>query len=324
MNTLSFENKLESWQRDPFEIHDNILYPSENGESLYYELLPSFQLIQKNPIGQRLLEKIEDLIGTIYLTKSNENQAIYFKNKKIVVITLTFKNSLFYTIDGVIRPTPFYVIFFHELIHAYHFLSGKNAKTCSTDPILWESDEEYKTIIGFPSKKSFRNKPKITENSFRKADNIPERFGSWDPLAKSVGHKLFQIRFGLLTQKYKNSLLDCSSNSPPRITVCTKEDLYFSDKYILYVCLKLENGVVNLGSENMEDYYIMDTSNSFQTLIGEKCYHTIWPSAETNIDILKDFIEQDFPHLRKLTFTITKMVVLRLSLNEFSLLTPQS
>lgn len=203
-------------------------------------------------------------------------------------------------------------------------MSGKNAKTCRTDPILWESDEEYKTIIGFPSKKSFRNKPKITENSFRMADNIPERFGSWNPLANSLGHKLFQIRFGLLAQNYKNSLLDCTPNSPPRITVCTKEDLYFSDKYILYVCLKMEKGVVNLGRENMEDYYIMDTSNSFQTLIGEKCYHTIWPSAETKIDILKDFIEKAFPHIRKLTFTITKMVVLRLSLNEFSLLTPQS
>ena len=91
------------------------------------------------------------------------------------------KDKKCYSTKGDAIDFPKHVILFHELTHAYHNLSGKRATSLLTDPLVWESDEEYKTIVGFPSKNKNRTTPKITENAFRKAEGLPERFGSWGP-----------------------------------------------------------------------------------------------------------------------------------------------
>jgi len=112
---------------------------------------------------------------------------------------------------------PKHVILFHELTHAYHYLSGKRACSQFCDPLAWESDEEYKTIIGFPSKKN-KTTAKVTENAFRKAEGLPERFGSSGPPSKNEMSHLCAARIKLLGEIHENNQQDRPGNaSPPPI-----------------------------------------------------------------------------------------------------------
>ncbi len=182
MNSL-----ISKWQSESEEIRPNIFIPSEQANRAFNrDIRIIIERIETNPIGKRLLEKIRLCTSQIYIIygKNDENLWISLNSQLIspIIISSSMKEWTCFSTKGESIPFPRHVILFHELTHAYHTLSGKRATSHLSDPIVWETEEEYKTIVGFPSKKNKeRTKAKITENAFRKAEGLPERFGSWSP-----------------------------------------------------------------------------------------------------------------------------------------------
>lgn len=119
-------------------------------------------LINNTFTGRRLLMKISHCSDRIFIShgKIHGVKCIPAKADKSSFVMIT------YSLED--DTTPSFIKLAHELIHAYHYMRGKNLNKCAkADASKWLNDEEYQTIVGFPTKKKDRIYPKITENSIR-------------------------------------------------------------------------------------------------------------------------------------------------------------
>lgn len=145
-------------------------------------------LIEKNPIGKRLIEKIGELshkINIIHFSEGNYSGPINILNARtpgkgsssIIWYSISKQTHHYLSFQcESIEETPRFVNLVHELIHGYHNGRGKKPNSIHCDQIAWSNDSEYKVIMGFPSKKIERAIPKITENAFRLAQGLQPRF----------------------------------------------------------------------------------------------------------------------------------------------------
>lgn len=190
MSTIT--NKIKSSSpSEAYPIHEaplecirpNIyVTPSLNLPNFSSQVKELIEHIDSNPIGHRLLEKISQCTSHhINILHSSKDLTISSSSKKHVIVNCSLTNLSCFSSRGETIPIPNYVVLFHELTHAYHVLYKKRSVTHQADPLIWASDEEYHTIMGFPSKNPGRTTPKITENAFRKAEGLPERFGHIRP-----------------------------------------------------------------------------------------------------------------------------------------------
>ena len=113
--------------------------------------------------------------------------------------TLIFYSGLessYFSADGTSVTQPNFVGLAHELMHAHHASKGKAADLgTECDMMVWTHDEEYKTIVGFPSKNPARKTSKITENALLAELGLLERIGHGFP-----PHNDNQTPFSLRTQ----------------------------------------------------------------------------------------------------------------------------
>ncbi len=153
-------------------------------------VIENLEKIQKNSIGSLLLKRISAFDVQVIIQnseKGEEHTESWLKDGKkcfLSLITLPSKkiDVLSSSLEKISMPTD--VLIFHELVHVYHKISGElqdDIMTPLCDPLIWTTDEEYRTIMGFLPKD-------LTENAYRKAAGLPERFSHWtadvDPLVR--------------------------------------------------------------------------------------------------------------------------------------------
>jgi hypothetical protein len=228
--------------------HNIFLKVDENApENFLSSVRSSLDIIETTSVGRRLIEKIGTATHPIFIQYAQQNsselQEIQGSRMRGVgtctIISHSSLNSSRYISTHCLPAVkPSFAILAHELIHAYHNSVGKNAdNTHRCDSFVWANDEEYHTIMGFPSKKPGRLTPKITENAILAELGLPERFGevTFDTLEKNP---LVYRRVQLAAHVYNrfcttSSYEGQSHNPPPPITNITREDLGPSDTIVV-------------------------------------------------------------------------------------------
>jgi hypothetical protein len=308
---------LARWKSTSEEIRPNIFIPPEEADPLFNrEVKILIEKIEANVIGNRLLEKIGLHPPAIHIFYGKEDRCTLVRAKEktipLTIIECSMKDTRCFSAKGESIPLPKHVILFHELTQGYHHLSGKSATSNFSDPLVWGSDEEYKTIVGFPSKKG-KTTPKITENAFRFAEGLPERFGSVDPIAN--GSNLFLIsRIKLLGKIHEQNRF---SLSPPSIALYSISDLRITKRCALYA--EIQGVDTDFALKNTTSRFLsIDPSNSIDSLMGDRCYLRLLPEADMTIDTIKRIARDFLPKLQRGEFEVKFAVFLRLSEDELA------
>lgn len=140
--------------------------------------------IASRPIGKRLLDKIAKANHVAWLTIGERSETTFYDALGAVTkgkgsdaeIRLSLVTRAMISFDVKEAESPFFIDCVHEFIHLYRGFYGKNRSmgnvACKE---LWQDDDEYETMVGFPSKKDReRTKPKITENTIREEHSLPQ------------------------------------------------------------------------------------------------------------------------------------------------------
>jgi hypothetical protein len=201
----------------------------------------SLEQIEKTHIGKRLLEKIRESPHPFFIAfdESRNHCADPPEGTQIPgrgwspLIYYSGQDTQYLTTDGTCATRPNFVAFFHELIHAYHFSKGKDVRSGTVcDKMVWKTDEEYKTIIGFPSKNQTRKTPKITENALLAELGLKERM-SHHASKVLENHDAFSIRFKATEKVYRQFVEEShyqgQAHSPPPSRLIQVTPEYFGD-----------------------------------------------------------------------------------------------
>ncbi len=146
----------------------------------------AFATLSKGEVGQALIDKIaagKHKVSIKYESGKNYATALNAMAARVrgvgceTEISISRGNPVV-GFKGEKIESPFFITLAHELIHAYHNSYGKNKgdATSCCDSKVWTGDAEYKTIVGLPSKKSDRKRPKISENAIRQEHKLPLRY----------------------------------------------------------------------------------------------------------------------------------------------------
>lgn len=315
---------ISKWGTESEEVKQNIFIPSETADRAFNrDIKIIIERIESNIVGKRLLEKIRLCASQIYIFYGKKDKAIWVHDQESktssqippVIISCSMKNLSCFSTKAESIPFPMHVILFHELTHAYHNLSGKRATSQTTDPIVWESDEEYKTIMGFPSKKKERTKAKITENAFRKVEGLPERFGSWGPSFKDDKLALSAARIKVLGSIHeRNQSTSPLSSSPPPIAKCSISDLGSTNRCLISTEVEGVNRDFSANQTAVSHFFWVDPSNTLDSIIGNQCY--LRPPSDMTSENIKKAVAAIFPKLNEINFQIRSLIFLRLSQSE--------
>lgn len=246
----------------PFNVGLNYVeYEQKEPEDLFFETIQQlFSRIEKNPVGKRLFAKMNRFSVPILLRSGVTDQAkVVVSNRQgektlvKVVITLSQRILTCFSFKGDEISLPPHVVLFHELIHAYHAMRGKVAVGLHVDPLVWESDEEFKTVVGFPRKKE-KPWPKITENTFRLAEGLPERYGSFGPPSGKEVALLAQRRIQLLAlnRVYSSGI----AGGQQRTALVTNE--VFGRELFYIVLIRIEGVDLDLSPKKGETRFFFD------------------------------------------------------------------
>jgi hypothetical protein len=267
--------------------------------------------IEANPIGCRLLKKISSYTLPIHIVYHIRDETLSKGLATPIIVHCSLENLSCFSVQCQPIPLPNYIVLFHELTHAYHVLSGKRSITTRSDLLIWGSDEEYHTIVGFPSKNSTRTTPKITENAFRRAEGLPERFGHIRPnqLKTLFDHSLL-TRLKLLGEIHEN--LQASSfcrDAPPPIALCTKAALGGSNHWMIITRIQGINEEFTPTPKVISKFY----HRYFLEADLDTCY-------VEDLSLLKqaqDELTTLFPKLQEVKHTVKALAILRCSQEEF-------
>lgn len=188
----------------------------------------SLEALEKTAVGRRLLKKIERGSHPIFITSGSETcsstdsdqHGATIRGKGVpTFIFYSGLNATYISSEGRSVLYPNFVTLGHELIHSLHNSYGKSAKKgIQCDRIVWSTDEEYKTIMGFPSKTGTKKEPKITENAILSALGLPERISHYGGEVLKDHDLVFErIRAtAALYQRFcKNSHYEGQAHNPP-------------------------------------------------------------------------------------------------------------
>lgn len=201
-----------------YPFQPNIYIDKSISPSFYATVIRDLAILKTTFTGNRLLYKVAQGLHAIYITYGPDNLAIphsasFSLPHQGCGTTIHFSAEPFiFGREGLsLEVAPSYLILAHELIHAYHIQRGKSPYSCYyVDPSLWKTDEEYRTIIGFPTKKKERENPKITENTLRKELGFPPRMDYYDwfyGLGVTSQLILLEFHFNCLLEKGLEPLL---------------------------------------------------------------------------------------------------------------------
>lgn len=140
----------------------------------------SLEQINSKPVGQRLIQKLDNSFCNITIKYDSEDSVQFFREQQKVVISFQAAVDFSCGMDGKRLVDWPFISLAHELIHAYHFLYGKD-KTflpCS-NKLIWTDQEEYTTKMGSLDSPE-RIRPKISENAIRQEHDLPLTFGHHD------------------------------------------------------------------------------------------------------------------------------------------------
>lgn len=208
---------------------ENIFFTSSLDTPHFEDKLESdFSIIRANSEGCKLLNDIAQLEKEIFIYYS-------FEFGVIIKGDVCFVGYNPYSVtDGVgydlkslrIQPD---VALFHELLHAYHILQGTELSTDSRqqDIIIWSNDIEWQVIEGIQAEVGDQY---VTENSYRRAGFLPERFGHtfYESLV-SIPWKLQHAK--LVLDKVYHNAPPSLENPKSQLTVLDRELI---DKAVLY------------------------------------------------------------------------------------------
>jgi len=254
-------------------------------EGFVDHLKKAVEELEKLPIGKRLLEKIQKTKYRIYFKSFHENACVPLdrdkaKEKGNGCSSIVFCSSAqlasgigeqYITADLQSKERPFFVDIAHELIHACHNATGRCASNNDrSDSLVWSNDEEYHTIMGFPSKHSDRKHPKITENAILSAIGLPERF-SHSYLERFRDEKKDPVHYQrvlLLSSLYRqycarSFYIGQLQSPPPPIINCTPED-FDRSKVVAEVCRVIlsnnekETLIINYGEQPLKDDFVQE------------------------------------------------------------------
>lgn len=188
MNPIPDDRFLECTYK---EVKPNIWIRSDakTPPDFHKFITDNLNILESKDIGKRLISKI-GLVDTMVTIEYSEKTPFNCCTCEAKVDPQTGK-SQFATI--IITENPHDYIGFsgeriqnkpflslaNRLIEAYHYAVGKNYTNVEIDKKIWTDGEIYHTIMGYPSKKNTRTKPKVTENSIRAEHGIPLRFSHY-------------------------------------------------------------------------------------------------------------------------------------------------
>ncbi len=245
----SIMEKFSSLRRESEEIRPNIFVHREKDcPDFRGRTMTLITHIEANPIGRRLFEKINRCVSQIYICHGKTDATHFWHADDAVIYPVQLITTLSDSDDGgcvSMRgekiPHPAHVSLFHEMVHAYHSLSenGLSHQAQYCDPMVWSTDEEYRTIMGFPWEEE-----EITENAFRRAERLTERFGH-NPSSQHQ-HPLVTARIKLLGSVHERNLSMRAAKilAPPPIAMLTEADLGRDICWCLLIGSDRENIIV--------------------------------------------------------------------------------
>lgn len=217
--------------RNNIYVAEDLAYPE-----FFNAVLSDLARLEETSIGRRLIKKIESTTQKIFIQyREREHLRIGESDHPHVcenVFLLYYPghgDSPYFTSDLTIAHKPSCANLAHELIHAYHYAKKNDASDRGrADGIVWTRDEEYHTIMGFPSKREGRTIPKVTENALLAEMGLPERFSHLVPCEKI--DPLFHKRTELAANIYKTKCQEIGyagqrHNPPPPVINCSRKDL---------------------------------------------------------------------------------------------------
>jgi hypothetical protein len=142
----------------------------------------AIELISSQEVGKRLITKIGQSRHQIRIIYSSNDETFPLNSPNHFTPGVGCGSRIEIE-DQSTTEAPFYIRLAHELIHAYHNSRGRNKAFVISDIVFnivyasgkFTNAEEYNTIIGLPTKKVQRTKPKITENAIREEHQMPPR-----------------------------------------------------------------------------------------------------------------------------------------------------
>ena len=286
----------------------------DNSPFIFRKLVSSsLDRVEETQVGKRLLRKIEasakhvviiqnpqDIRGTPdfhkLLARMSEDSFMHLNLADAPNFTFIRYSGLptrVISTDFLPIDMPPFLNLAHELIHASHCVDGARAPDLGrANKLVWSNDEEYNTIMGFPSES-----PSITENAFRAELGLPERFShhSFELLRKHCVGSLIYQRVKLAAEVYRRTCLELGykgqNQNPPPIINCSSKDLGFSARCMIHCTLP-----------DGRDRYL--TSLSHQDLSEEFVQRIV--SVDRCPGVLKSlkdsFPADDFSKIEKLTF----------------------
>lgn len=162
------------------DYHFKVLIDDNTPDDFKDCLIFALEIIQSKPVGHRLVEKLNNIFCNIVFMYSKEDEMRYFSEHHKVVISYQAAVDFSCGIDGKKLVDWPFISLAHELIHAYHFLYGKEKTLlpCS-NTLVWTDQEEYATKMGSLDNPK-RIRPKISENAIRQEHNLSLTFGHGD------------------------------------------------------------------------------------------------------------------------------------------------
>ncbi|HSX37657.1 MAG TPA: M91 family zinc metallopeptidase [Chlamydiales bacterium] len=320
------------------QLHDSSVEINKNIFTISEDVCPDFNIfvksliekIEKNPIGTRLLEKIQQLSSQTYIvhgevdaTYLHTDHTIDGKRPPVAIVQLSGKDQTCFSTSGASIPIPQHVGLFHELTHAYHYLSDKIATTRFSDPFIWKTDEEYKTIIGLPSKNG-KKTPKITENAYRKAEGLSERFGSWSPPISDLRAAWCAARIKLLGPIYeRNQSMTPDNLSPPQVDFYSVKDLGSETRPM--VSAEIYGVGLDFMPQDVEAYLCdippdaSSKARELESMLGEKCHLDL--TEGKTIEAINNLAVDFFPKLSAINFfQVRSLNLVRIRKEEESLI----
>jgi hypothetical protein len=221
-----------------------------NSPPNYFEMVQyALKDLESTNIGKRLLENIAKGPHLVFITNNGElvNDCIDSSpvcppstKGRSSIIHYSGRASTYFTIDAMFASQPNFVALFHELTHAYHSSKGTNVDFgTECDKLGWFGDEEYKTIMGFPSKHPERKTPKITENALLAELKLKERIGYYDDIVlkqHSVAiFKRIQAIANLYREYYKECHYEGQAHNPPPPLLHFKPEYFGDSQKIIHI-----------------------------------------------------------------------------------------
>lgn len=160
-------------QADFFNLGKKIIVFSKNPKFIT-KIQCALYILSSKETGRLLIDKIEKGRHTVFINDSSTENSCHYDNREDAEKREIGCSSTIYVTGNSWPGYSFFTVLGHELIHAMHASYGTVLPSSlnKSDKCIWSDDEEYNTIVGFPSK---THEITPTDNRIRREHNVKER-----------------------------------------------------------------------------------------------------------------------------------------------------